>query len=67
MTYLIPENVEKPQRCVIVLDRALPPGKAANAAAVVQIHGISNAGLTLKIQRRALFLRATMYTIQGRA
>ena len=33
----IPEHVEKPQRCVIVLDRALPPGKAANAAAVIAL------------------------------
>jgi len=32
-----PEAVEKPQRCVIVLDRALPPGKAANAAAVIAL------------------------------
>ncbi len=33
----IPQRVEQPQRCVIVLDRALPPGKAANAAAVIAL------------------------------
>jgi hypothetical protein len=31
------QESEKPQRCVIVLDRALPSGKAANAAAVIAL------------------------------
>ena len=30
-------DVSTTQRCVIVVDRALPPGKAANAAAVVAL------------------------------
>jgi hypothetical protein len=30
-----PEATQKPERCVIVVDESLPPGKASNAAAVV--------------------------------
>lgn len=30
-----PEAPQKPERCVIVVDESLPPGKASNAAAVV--------------------------------
>jgi hypothetical protein len=30
-----PEATQKPERCVIVVDELLPPGKASNAAAVV--------------------------------
>jgi len=29
------EAPQKPERCVIVIDEALPPGKASNAAAVI--------------------------------
>jgi hypothetical protein len=31
------ESIARPQRCVIVVDQALPPGKAANAAAVLAL------------------------------
>jgi hypothetical protein len=34
-TTIAPEAGQKPERCVIVVDEALPPGKASNAAAVV--------------------------------
>jgi hypothetical protein len=33
----LPQVPEKSQRCVIVVDSALPPGKAANAAAVIAL------------------------------
>lgn len=31
----VADSAHEPERCVIVVDEALPPGKAANAAAVV--------------------------------
>jgi hypothetical protein len=37
VTNEVPQAPEKPQRCVIVVDSALPPGKAANAAAVIAL------------------------------
>jgi hypothetical protein len=37
VTNEIPQGPETPQRCVIVVDGALPPGRAANAAAVLAL------------------------------
>jgi hypothetical protein len=37
MSDLNTEQVARPQRCVIVVDNELPPGKAANAAAVLAL------------------------------